>query len=222
MNSELYKLLMTYDGLDDEEEADDYFPPIDKKKIEPISMFDEPKEENNGSDISNVAVATSSPFDEDDFDNLDSLPKVERPSMIQPNLQVNDRIIPVDNKENNELIESVPNIMDNIKDDIKTSDEIQQETQEFVQSIPKTVVSREKAEEIKQKLNSNINVYTEPVQQKVEEVHDKYVEPVKEVVTEVVNETPERPNVNISADSVKVNDNVISDDEFFDDFFGDE
>ena len=208
-----------YDGLGDE---DDDFPPIDKKKIEPISMFDEVEEESSNDNISNVAVATSSPFDEEDFDNFDNLPKVESPAMIQPNYKVNDRIIPVSDKENNDIYNSVPNIMDNIKEDIKTSNEIQQETQEFVESIPKTVVSREKAEEIKQKLNSNINVYTEPVEQKVQEVHDTYVEPVKEVVRETVNTESEKPNVNISADNVKVDDNVISDDEFFDDFFGDE
>jgi ElaB/YqjD/DUF883 family membrane-anchored ribosome-binding protein len=185
-------------------------------------MFDEPKEEENvNNDISNVAVATSSPFDEDDFDNMDRLPKVERPAIVQPNININDRIIPVENKETNDLYDSVPNIMDNIKEDIKTSNEIKEETQEFVDSIPKTVVSREKAEEIKQKLNSGINVYSEPVKE-VKEVHKEYVEPVKEVVNNTVNNVSERPNVNISADNVAVKDNVISDDEFFDDFFGDE
>ncbi len=211
-----------YKDLEDE---DDEFPPIDHippRKIEPISMFDEPKEEENvNNDISNVAVATSSPFDEDDFDNMDRLPKVERPAIVQPNININDRIIPVENKETNDLYDSVPNIMDNIKEDIKTSNEIKEETQEFVDSIPKTVVSREKAEEIKQKLNSGINVYSEPVKE-VKEVHEEYVEPVKEVVNNTVNNVSERPNVNISADNVAVKDNVISDDEFFDDFFGDE
>ena len=40
--------------------------------------------------------------------------------------------------------------------------------------------------------------------------------------TSVKNSDEDKPKVNVDVDSIIVNDNVISDDEFFDDFFGDD
>ena len=218
-------VISTKDLYDFDDDDDDLPPVEEKKKVEPISLFDQPREENSStSDLTNVAVATSSPIDEDEFDNVGRLPKVERPSMIQPNYNSSDRVVPVADNSH-DLRDNVPNIMNDIKEDIKTSDEIKEETKEFVDSIPKTVVSRDKAEEIKQKLNSGINVY-DTTANTIQAVNDTYVEPVREVVEPAIEQVrdvvPERANVNISADNVKVNDNVVSDDEFFDDFFGDE
>ena len=40
--------------------------------------------------------------------------------------------------------------------------------------------------------------------------------------TSVKNSDEDKPKVNVDVDSIIVNDNVISDDDFFDDFFGDD
>ena len=50
---------------------------------------------------------------------------------------------------------------------------------------------------------------------------DLVIEPRKEE-TSVKNSDEDKPKVNVDVDSIIVNDNVISDDEFFDDFFGDD
>ncbi len=52
--------------------------------------------------------------------------------------------------------------------------------------------------------------------------NNKIEESPKEPDKEVENKTIEKPKVNIDVDSVIVNENVITDDEFFDDFFSDD
>ena len=55
-----------------------------------------------------------------------------------------------------------------------------------------------------------INIYNEPVEEELPPLKE---EPVKQ---------PEKPIINVDSDSVIVNENVVTDDEFFDDFFGDD
>ena len=56
------------------------------------------------------------------------------------------------------------------------------------------------------------------------DIHDEIELPEKVEKEEktVVNNTLEKPKINVDADSIIVNENVITDDEFFDDFFGDD
>ncbi len=55
--------------------------------------------------------------------------------------------------------------------------------------------------------------------QQIEEKTKETVSEKKEEVNKEATQTTEKPKINVDSDSVIVNDNVISDDEFFDDFF---
>ena len=72
---------------------------------------------------------------------------------------------------------------------------------------PKKEEKENKKEEIKKEENNK-------------EIKEKIVEkePAKEIGN---NENKDKPKINVDVDSVIVNDNIITDDEFFDDFFGD-
>ncbi len=63
-----------------------------------------------------------------------------------------------------------------------------------------------------------INIYNEPVLPKEEKVTEVKPEPVS-IPTPI---KEEKPIINVDSDSVIVNENVVTDDEFFDDFFGDD
>jgi len=142
-----------------------------------------------------MAIATSSPLEEDDF-KFDTLPKVEQASVIQPNYN-SGSVVKTNTINEYNIYNTIPNIMDNVKDDIKTEQEIKKETDHFVQSIE---VSKDKMKDISTKLN-DYNGY----------VQSSDVLPVQE-----------KANVNIDPDKIVINsNNPISDDEFFDDFFGD-
>lgn len=69
----------------------------------------------------------------------------------------------------------------------------------------------------------------EPKTESVEELDTEKLEeaPIEKTIdTQALASTPaekdEKPKINVDADSIIVNENVITDDEFFDDFFGDE
>ena len=88
-------------------------------------------------------------------------------------------------------------------------------------------------------IDSSLNVYNQPreeVKPKVEPVIQKPVKPIvkeeKKVVIPKEEDTNfdflfdddedlpnEKPKINVDSDSIIVNDNIITDDEFFDDFF---
>ena len=76
----------------------------------------------------------------------------------------------------------------------------------------------EKKKDVKPELEMP-NIISE-VKKEEEKVNDIVTEKVEEKTIEVKNES--KPIVNVDADSIIVNENVITDDEFFDDFFGDE
>lgn len=72
-------------------------------------------------------------------------------------------------------------------------------------------------QEIKHEENKNLEVKEEI---KVEETKLPVEEPKK--VEKTTDKIPDKPKINIDVDSVIVNDNIITDDEFFDDFFTDD
>ena len=151
-----------------------------------------PTEVSNDLEKANIAVATSSPIDDNYFD-YDDLPKVEDASIIQPNYTSGSVVKPNDNNDYN-IYNSIPNIMDSVKDE-----------DDF------TRIEKEKLPEVSNKLN-DYNIYA-----KEPEVKEEIKEEIKEPVTTV------KTNVNIDPDKVVINNNsIISDDEFFDDFFGDD
>ena len=151
----------------------------DKKNIDVNVSLDKP----------NIAVATSSP-EEDDFE-FEPLPDVQNASIIQPTYN-SGVVVKTTATNNSNLYDKVPNIVNEVKDDIKTSSEVRRETNNFVDSIS---VSKDKLNNITNKLNDYSN--NKPVDD-------------------------EKVNVNIDPDKITINDNAVTDDEFFDDFFGDE
>jgi hypothetical protein len=162
-----------------------------------------------GNEKANIAVATSSPMD-DDFE-YDSLPKVENASIIQPSYNSGTVVKTSENSDYN-IYNNVPNLMENIKNDIKIDNVVKEETKEFVDSIE---ISKDKLSNVTNKLNE-YNVYNTTV--KTEEIP-------KVVTQSTVSSQPivEKTNVNVDPDKIVINSNSpISDDAFFDDFFGDD
>ena len=103
----------------------------------------------------------------------------------------------------------------------------------MMKDIDKRLKELDEEERIqKEKLKSQGNKLAEPMDFDFEEVIPEVKEDQKEEVKEIEKpkeekkETEEekviKPKVNVDVDSVIVNENVITDDEFFDDFFGDE
>ncbi len=143
---------------------------------------------NISPDKANIAVATSSP-EEDDFE-FETLPDVQNASIIQPTYN-SGVVVKTTTTNNSNIYDKVPNIVSEVKDDIKTSNEVREETNNFVDSIS---VSKDKLDNITDKLN---------------EYNNKQ-------------EDTDKVNVNIDPDKITISDNGVTDDEFFDDFFGDE
>ncbi len=195
---------------------------MDNRKPENTNSFnifsnttEYPKPEINVSnDLSNIAVATSSPVEDDDYDFSSGLPKVENVDVLKPNYSTNN-VKTVDNSEKYNIYNTIPNIMENLKDDVKNADDIRDETDKFVDSIPRVETSQDRLRTSNERLNNNLNIYNQNIMPSQPEVLDEKIQPKVEVLEE-------KPNVNMSVDDVKNDNNIISDDEFFDDFFGDD
>ncbi len=175
-----------------------------------LSMADKQNKISIGNEKANIAVATSSPMEEDDF-SFDTLPKAQNASIIQPSYN-SGTVVKTNESTDYNIYNNVPKIMENIKQDIKEDTKIKEEVGEFVDSIE---ISKDKLNNVTDKLNE-YNVYnTTP---KVKE------EPVVTSVKPVDNKPYEdKTNVNVDPDKIVINsNNAISDDAFFDDFFGDD
>ncbi len=161
----------------------------------------------------NIAIATSSPVDDDIFyDN--PLPKVENASIITPSYS-SGTVTKVDDDKEFNIYEKVPNIVDTIKDDVKDLKEdikeVKHETKKIVTSVGNPA-NRNKSEEF--------NVFSKPVEKITYSTSDKPKEVVNK--TEEVKPVEEKTNVNVDPNKIVIGKNTISDDEFFDDFFGDD
>ncbi len=77
------------------------------------------------------------------------------------------------------------------------------------------VIPGNKADLLDNLASANYNIYNEEVKNQAPKVEEKILPPKKEQQEDLP-----KPKINVDVDSVIVNDSVVSDDEFFDDFFG--
>ena len=123
----------------------------------------------------------------------------------------------------------IPNLSDlDIDQMMKDIDKKIAELEKEEQEKKKEIANKEKQEYISPKLNNTmideddddfIDVDFELPS--IESLRNKKEEEKQEDVQDVLTNVP-KPKINIDADSIVVDDNMISDDEFFDDFFEDE
>ena len=164
-----------------------------------------------GNEKANIAVATSSPIDDEDI-GFDSLPKVENASIITPNYS-SGSVVKTSN-DNYNIYNSVPNMIDSVKDDIKPATQVKEETNNFIDSIE---ISKDKLSNITNKLNDYNSNNNQKVNNMVSNNNNTNISDVK------TNSNVEKANINVDPDKIVINsNNAISDDEFFDDFFGDD
>lgn len=109
-----------------------------------------------------------------------------------------------------------------IADIDKRLKELDEEEEKQNQNNQKKVTQEDMPKQVK--LPDDEKVSSKHIEHKKEEKasSSKKVEVVKEKKVMEDNEIEEKPKINIDADSIIMNDNVITDDEFFDDFFGDD
>ena len=107
-----------------------------------------------------------------------------------------------------------------MKDIDKKLKELDEEEARQKELLEKRNMENKEQIEVPKPANKPFDLFEEPNVQPQEE---KKAEPLKEEVVEPIKKVEDsKPIVNIDADSIIVNENVITDDEFFDDFFGDE
>ncbi len=182
------------------------------------SGFKEDKNKNTeisiGNEKANIAVATSSPLDDDD--NFDTLPKVENASIIRPNY--NGSTVVKASEDNYNIYNDVPNLMENVKKDIEPKEEYFKDTIE---------VSKDKVQEVSDKLNT-YNIFETQDKPNVikynsNDVADSDGTVIKYDTANTNNKIKvEKTNVNVDPDKIVIDSNTISDDAFFDDFFGED
>lgn len=147
-----------------------------------------------------MAVATSSPIEEEEF-KFDPLPKVEQASVIQPTIN-SGSVVKTNDNNNYNIYNSTLNMMNSVREEPKPV-----VNDSFSTSFE---VPKDKINNVTERLNNynNQGIINNPIQ-------------TGNVIRNEVLE--EKPNVNIDPDKIVINsNNAISDDEFFDDFFGDE
>jgi len=158
---------------------------------------------NLGDNKPNIAIATSSPAD-DDFDLEVPLPKVESATIVKPN--ISGSVTKTDDTHEFNIYNTVPNVIENVKQDIK---EVKDDTVETVEKIDKTI------DKVSTK-TEEFNLFNKPVEKITYSTGDA---PKKE---EIKVEPDEKINVNVDPEKIVIGKNKITDDEFFDDFFGDD
>ena len=146
----------------------------------------------------NIAIATSSPAEED-FDLDVTLPKVEKTSIIKPVIPSGTVTKTDDSKEFN-IYDRVPNIVDTVKEDVK---EVKQEVKSDINNLNRQ--------------SEEFNVFNKPVERITYSTKPAVKEEPKPVKVE-----EEKTNVNVDPNKIVIGKNAITDDEFFDDFFGDD
>jgi len=168
------------------------------------SLNSKTNEVSIGNEKANIAIATSSPIEDDDFDIL---PKVENASIIKPNYS-SGSVVKV-NEDDYNIYNDVPNLMENIKID-KESEHV---------SVPKAEVNNNI-----EKLD-DYNIFSNP-KPEVIKYDSKSVKESEGTVIKYdsnnLKEKEEQLNVNVDPDNIVIDSNTISDDAFFDDFFSED
>ena len=121
-------------------------------------------------------------------------------------------------KEKDEKIEKPK-----VEDKMEIIDEPKVEEKPIVKEV-KPIIKEEKKQPKEEVKEAKIEVKPFKKEFELPSIDNLKEEPkveVKPFKEEIVEDIP-KPKINIDADSIVVNDNVISDDEFFDDFFGDD
>ena len=160
-----------------------------------------------GTEKANIAIATSSPLEEDDFDVL---PKVENASIIKPNY--NSGSVVKANEESYNIYNDVPNLMDNIKAEIKD---------DFVDTIE---ISKDKMKKVSETFD-DYNIYGSEKANVIKYDSNSVADNDGKIIKFNDNndkKKEEKPNVNVDPDNIVIDSNSISDDAFFDDFFGED
>ena len=166
--------------------------------VETLEINDQPKI-NIDTPTPNIAVATKSPVEEEEFIN-DNLPKAEEADLINPIYL--DSNIRVDNSLEANSSDSI-NIDSGISSNVDSKNTLN--TKDSIENNQEVI-------DLKQRIQNNL-ARIEKENQNNQTTHEENTNKVEGT----------KANVNIDADSVVVNNNnPITDDEFFDDFFGDE
>ena len=175
------------------------------------NSFSKQNEISIGDEKAKIAVATSSPIEDDDF-AFDSLPKVENASIIQPNYN-SGTVVKTTDANNYNIFNDVPNIMETAKQDIKPIETNPVQTNQFVDSVE---ISKDKLSNVTEKLN-DYNIYNKTVQP------ISSIEGTGNTISYSTRPDVEKTNINVDPDKIVINNkNAISDDAFFDDFFGED
>ena len=170
--------------------------------------FDKEETTNNktnevsiGNEKANIAIATSSPIEEDDFDVL---PKVENASIIKPNYS-SGSVVKV-NEDDYNIYNDVPNLIENIKtNNSSITDNYKNDINDIEKLEDYNIFNSSKPEVIKYDSKS-INKEETVVKYNSDNLKDK----------------EEKLNVNVDPDNIVIDSNTISDDAFFDDFFSED
>jgi len=139
-------------------------------------------------------------------------------SSLDSEKEIKDAIISIpDNESNNEIIDVSNETGDINKANIAvaTSSPIDEFDMSF-DKLPKV----EDADAMKPNYDGGTHIKDEDREYNIYNTVAKNEEKLKTEEPDTLEEDEEKTNVNIKPDDVKVPDNVISDDEFFDDFFG--
>ena len=185
-----------------------------ERKVETIELFDLKKyvtEEkrkkmmNNSNDMNGI---TPSPMP-NVIDNPFSMHN--RPTSM-PEKNMNQPVNPFAGGLPNMDIDAM---MRDIDQKLKELDEEEKRQKEKLKEKSKILIEEPVKEELKINQPSFFDETKNDIIQEKDEnrVEEKLIEPEK---------TQEKPKINIDVDSVIVNENVITDDEFFDDFFGED
>ncbi len=171
--------------------------PLDVEVLEPSEM---PKIDVDTS-TPNIAVATKSPIEEEDFIE-DTIPKAQNADLINPIYL--DTNIKVDNSLD-DSIEALGDVTEKVVDTVETLKDTANDVSNTVNNTNQEVL------DLKQRIQNNLA--------RLESEASTTEKPVDNNTTL---QPENKANVNIDADSVVVNNNNITDDEFFDDFFGED
>ena len=160
-----------------------------------------------GNEKANIAIATSSPIEDEDFDTL---PKVENASIIQPNYS-SGSVVKVNDDDYN-IYNDVPNLMENIKSNDDVSGNVIKPLVTELKDGPErleeyNIFNSDKPNVIKYDSKS-----VKDSDGTIIKYNTKSTEDVKE----------EKTNVNVDPDKIVVDGSTISDDAFFDDFFSED
>ncbi len=113
--------------------------------------------------------------------------------------------------------EDIDRMIADIDKKLKELDEEEARQKAELENKTKSITKQDEKEKTEKKVSQE-----ETHAAKVENIKPPQKENTKKKVSKEEDKLPDKPKINVDVDSVIVNDNIITDDEFFDDFFMDE